>query len=117
MHEPHTALVAETILALERRAQAAEQRAMDLRLRYEFDKLRMVVTGRAMASEIAAMIEEAMKKSGTEQAVYERFAPAPQLRTTCAPPSVDAHQDPRISGLPAGGFRFSRKLAVTVGRG
>ena len=41
----------------------------------EFDKLRAVVTGRAMASEIATLIEEAIKNSGMEQAVYERFAP------------------------------------------
>jgi hypothetical protein len=31
-------------------------------------------------------------------------------------PGVDAHQDPRIAGLPAGGLRISRKLAVTVSR-
>jgi hypothetical protein len=68
--------VAETLLALERRAQAAEQRASDLRVRYEFEKLRAVVSGRAMASEIAALIQAAVRDVGNEQAVYERFAPA-----------------------------------------
>lgn len=67
--------ISETLVALERRAQAAEQRATDLRLRYEFDKLRAVVTGRAMASEIAILIQDAIANAGTEQAVYERFAP------------------------------------------
>ena len=38
-------------------------------------------------------------------------------RTKRALGCVDAHQDPRISGLPAGGLRISQKLAVTVSRG
>jgi hypothetical protein len=67
--------IAETLIALERRAQAAEQRATDLRIRYEFDRLRAVVTGRAMASEVASLIEDAIKNSGMERAVFERFAP------------------------------------------
>ncbi|HYD52561.1 MAG TPA: hypothetical protein VEA99_08035 [Gemmatimonadaceae bacterium] len=67
--------MAETLVALDRRAQTAEQRVTDLRTRYEFDRLRAIVTGRAMASEVAALIEEAIRNSGMEKAVYERFAP------------------------------------------
>ncbi len=50
-----------TLEGLERRAQAAESRATDYRLRYEFDKLRQVVAGRELASKVAELIEKAVE--------------------------------------------------------
>jgi hypothetical protein len=52
-----------TLEALERRAQAAEARATDYRLRYEFDRLRQVVAGRELGSKIADLIEQASKNT------------------------------------------------------
>ncbi len=56
-------LVRGTLEALERRAQAAESRATDYRLRYEFDKLRQVVAGRELASKITTLLEDAAKST------------------------------------------------------
>lgn len=53
-------LMRSTLEGLERRAQAAEARATDYRLRYEFDALRKVVAARDAASKIAELLAKAV---------------------------------------------------------
>jgi hypothetical protein len=56
-------LLRSTLEALERRAQSAEARATDYRLRYEFDKLRQVVAGRELGSKVAELLERASQNT------------------------------------------------------
>ncbi len=53
-------LMRSTLAGLERRAQAAEARATDYRLRYEFDTLRKVVAGRDAASKVTELLAKAV---------------------------------------------------------
>lgn|SRR5574341_1318489 len=53
-------LMRPTLDGLERRAQAAEARATDYRLRYEFDTLRKVLTGRDAASKLGELLAKAV---------------------------------------------------------
>lgn len=72
-------LIRGTLEALERRAQAAEARATDYRLRYEFDRLRQVVAGRELASKITALLEEAAESTASVEhmrSLVTEFQPA-----------------------------------------
>lgn len=53
-------LMRPTLDGLERRAQAAEARATDYRLRYEFDTLRKVLAGRDAASKLGELLAKAV---------------------------------------------------------
>jgi hypothetical protein len=78
-------ILSETLLALERKAAAVEARALDLRLRFDHDRILDQLAGREVASALVRIVGEAASNQETREhfeSVARRLA---ELETSIAP--------------------------------
>jgi len=67
-------LVHEAVLTLERKAQQVEARAMDLRMRYDAQKLRTMLVGLDVSTKLGQLIEEAQRENEAQSHMLKLLA-------------------------------------------
>lgn len=80
-----TTRLRDSLLALERRAAAAEQRAMDHRLRYDAERLRAIVARQELTSATMHAIQEALRDRENQDHLAEVAERLEQVTQTIAP--------------------------------